>query len=175
MTGVVCPACGTEVAPSASEPEGPAEPSILCPACDRALVKMAIGSITADVCQDGCGGVWLDNQELTRSVSVDEDVDADVSGIRCHENIKVDPDRKRKCPTCVSMVLQTHYEAGTGGTQVDQCLKCGGIWFDRHELEVVRDAKVLERTQKRKRPRRRSTVSRTVLPYLTRNISYTRI
>jgi len=108
MAGVLCPACGREFGTPAAEPEPSAArgepkappkkassgPALKCPACDHTLTEMTIGSITADVCQDGCGGVWLDNQELTRSVSVDDDIEADTACIQWSEDVVVDADRK---------------------------------------------------------------------------------
>lgn len=41
-----------------------------------------------------------------------------------------------KCPKCASDYLE---EIIINGIKVDRCTNCGGLWFDRDELGVVRD------------------------------------
>lgn len=39
------------------------------------------------------------------------------------------------CPKCNSKLIQTE----TAGVKIDHCDSCGGIWFDKDELKLVRD------------------------------------
>ena len=40
------------------------------------------------------------------------------------------------CPKCDNKNLK---EIKINGVKVDRCLNCGGLWFDRDELKIVRD------------------------------------
>jgi len=42
------------------------------------------------------------------------------------------------CPKCAKATL-AEIQVGDARTAVDQCPTCGGIWFDRKELEVIMD------------------------------------
>ncbi len=42
------------------------------------------------------------------------------------------------CPKCCKATL-AEMQIGDARTVVDQCRSCGGIWFDRKELEVIMD------------------------------------
>ncbi len=42
------------------------------------------------------------------------------------------------CPKCSKSTL-AEMQVGDARTAVDQCRSCGGIWFDRKELEVIMD------------------------------------
>ena len=42
------------------------------------------------------------------------------------------------CPKCRKATL-AEMQVGDVRTAVDQCRSCGGIWFDRKELEVIMD------------------------------------
>ena len=37
-----------------------------CPACEKELQQITIETITLDVCEGGCGGIWFDNFELEK-------------------------------------------------------------------------------------------------------------
>ncbi len=37
-----------------------------CPVCGNATTTRTDGGITVDVCEGGCGGIWLDRYELMR-------------------------------------------------------------------------------------------------------------
>ncbi len=41
-----------------------------------------------------------------------------------------------KCPKCNDINLE---EIKINGIRVDRCKNCGGLWFDRDELKIVRD------------------------------------
>ena len=45
-----------------------------CPVCANALTTMAVGRITVDACEGGCGGIWFDRHELMRVDESDESV-----------------------------------------------------------------------------------------------------
>ena len=40
-----------------------------------------------------------------------------------------------RCPKCRADMEQVDYE----GTEVDRCSRCGGMWFDAGELEVLKN------------------------------------
>jgi len=108
-----------------------------CPACFNELTAMGVGSLTVDVCQGGCGGIWFDAFEL-QQVDEQEEAGEPLLHIQRDERIKVDPTRKRECPRCPNMKLHRHYFSAKRRVEVDQCPNCGGYWLDAGELEQIR-------------------------------------
>ena len=45
-----------------------------CPACFNELTEMQVGSVKVDVCEGGCGGIWLDAFELQRVDDEEEEL-----------------------------------------------------------------------------------------------------
>ncbi|MHC4128909.1 MAG: TFIIB-type zinc ribbon-containing protein [Planctomycetota bacterium] len=37
-----------------------------CPVCENSLAEKTVESITVDVCEGGCGGIWFDNYEFEK-------------------------------------------------------------------------------------------------------------
>ena len=115
--------------------------TMICPACFNPLTELQVGSVTVDVCQGGCGGVWFDAFELQR---VDEQHEA--AGERL-VNIARDPDlqgdfaRKRECPRCAGVKLKRRFFSARRQVEVDECPGCGGYWLDAGELERIRQEK----------------------------------
>jgi Zn-finger nucleic acid-binding protein len=109
-----------------------------CPACFNRLTPRHAGSITVDVCQEGCGGIWFDAFELAQ---VDEASDAAGHGlleVRSDPRLTVDHSRKRSCPRCDNVKLMRHFYSARKRIQVDQCPNCAGYWLDAGELAKVR-------------------------------------
>jgi Zn-finger nucleic acid-binding protein len=99
---------------------------------------MQVGSLTVDVCQDGCGGIWFDAFELQRADEESELVGEPLLGIRRDERILVDASRKRECPRCTGMKLHRHFFSAKRRVEIDECPGCGGYWLDHGELAQIR-------------------------------------
>ncbi len=48
-----------------------------CPACFNELAAMQVGSVKVDVCEGGCGGIWLDAFELQQVDEEEEEAERD--------------------------------------------------------------------------------------------------
>jgi Zn-finger nucleic acid-binding protein len=112
-----------------------------CPACYNELAARHAGGIEVDVCQDGCGGIWLDAFELQKVAETDSTSGEDLLNIQQNPAIVVDHGRKRECPRCPGIKLQRHYYSAARRVQVDECPNCGGYWLDAGELALVRAEK----------------------------------
>lgn len=109
-----------------------------CPACSRTLSEMSVGGVQVDVCVGGCGGIWFDDRELRR---FDDAQDLDAAAllrVERDESVKPDPGALRYCPRCTAEELCRRFYDVKRRVEVDQCLRCSGIWLDVGELELIR-------------------------------------
>lgn len=109
-----------------------------CPACFNELTERQVGSITVDVCEGGCGGIWFDAFELQRVDEEHEAAGEQLLNFRRDERIRLDPARKRSCPRCPAVKLHHHFFSAKRRVEVDQCPNCGGYWLDAGELAQIR-------------------------------------
>jgi len=112
-----------------------------CPACFNELTLFQVGSVTVDVCQGGCGGVWFDAFELQRVDEEGELAGEPILRIERNESLVVDSSRKRVCPRCQDVKLQRHFFSAKRRVEVDECPNCGGYWLDAGELAAIRAEK----------------------------------
>ena len=117
-----------------------------CPACLHELTEIQVGELRVDVCQRGCGGLWLDAFELQRVDDTDEMAGEALLLIQRDDRIHVNLARKRECPRCPSVKLHRHFFSAKRRVEVDQCPNCGGYWLDAGELDQIR-AENAETTQ----------------------------
>ena len=136
-----------------------------CPACFNELTEMQVGSVKVDVCEGGCGGIWLDAFELEQVDDETEEAGARLLSISRDDSIVIDPQRKRGCPRCPQIKLQRHFFSAKRQVEVDQCPNCGGYWLDAGELAKIRAEKVLTAQAQEAS---RSTVSSEMIRYLYR-------
>jgi Zn-finger nucleic acid-binding protein len=110
-----------------------------CPACFNPLTQYQIGAVTIDVCNGGCGGLWLDAFELRRLESETDAGDGAFPLITRDANVRVDPQRKRDCPRCDDVKLKRRFFSPKRKVEIDECPGCGGLWLDAGELERIHD------------------------------------
>ena len=110
-----------------------------CPACERPLTVIQVGTLQVDACVEGCGGIWFDAFELKRVDDANDVVGEPLLHIRRGETISVDPSRKRDCPRCPDLKLKRHLFSPKSGVVVDECPGCGGYWLDDGELAKIRE------------------------------------
>src|SRR5213592_2268753 len=131
-----------------------------CPACFNQLSPFQVGSVTVDVCQNGCGGIWFDAFELQRVDEQNEAAGERLLEIQRDPAVMVDPKRKRECPRCAGIKLQRHFFSAKRRIEVDQCPNCGGYWLDAGELAQIR----LEKSEPAQEPKAgRGSVSSAVI------------
>lgn len=136
-----------------------------CPACFNELTEVQVGSVKVDVCEGGCGGIWLDAFELQQVDEEEEEAGARLLAIERDENIIVDFRRKRDCPRCPDIKLQRHFFSAKRQVEVDQCPNCGGYWLDAGELAKIRAERSLSAEAQKAA---QSTISSDTIRYLYR-------
>lgn len=105
-----------------------------CPACGNELVTRVAGSISVDVCDGGCGGVWFDNFELRK---VDEVGAQTIRSVPRDLALHVDQESKRRCPKCPDQLMLRRYFSRLRRTLIDECPNCAGIWLDAGEFDAI--------------------------------------
>jgi Zn-finger nucleic acid-binding protein len=108
-----------------------------CPACNRSLTAVTISSVTVDVCQEGCAGVWFDQGELGSLDGATEDERRILLELTSRPTIRVDTSRRYRCPKCPDSVLMRHFFSATRAVTVDECPTCAGIWLDSGKLQRI--------------------------------------
>jgi uncharacterized protein len=136
-----------------------------CPACFNELTETQVGSVSVDVCQRGCGGIWFDAFELQRVDEEHEAAGERLLDIQHDERVVVDHARKRECPRCPGVKLQRHFSSARRQVEVDQCPNCAGYWLDAGELAKIR----AEKSQTAKAEElRKAAISSETIRYLYR-------
>jgi Zn-finger nucleic acid-binding protein len=109
---------------------------IICPACGQKMTKLFIAekSINIDICENGCGGIYFDNQEIQEFSDNSEDF-GEIKALLTNKNfIAVDENQVRVCPVCNTPMVKTN----AFGVQIDTCYQCGGIFLDNGEFDQIR-------------------------------------
>jgi uncharacterized protein len=108
-----------------------------CVRCGTSLSPTTVGSVEVDVCP-GCGGLWLDHQELQQLAEMSDDA---LDGLRAlirkgeHKGAgakRTDEGRlDAPCPACAGKL--TH--AMVGAVSLEACSGCAGVFLDAGELD----------------------------------------
>ncbi|MCK4413398.1 MAG: zf-TFIIB domain-containing protein [Candidatus Eisenbacteria sp.] len=110
-----------------------------CPACGLKCQSVRAGSITVEVCRDGCGGIWFDNFELEKVDEAHEAAGEMLIGLPRRSEVSPDPTRQLECPRCSGQPMIRHFFSVKRQVQVDVCPNCGGTWLDLRELAQIRE------------------------------------
>lgn len=109
-----------------------------CPACGAVMKKIFIPSsgINIDICAEGCGGLFFDNQELQQFNKDDKDI-SEIKEVLEGKTFKsVDDSQTRICAACGKPMVKTSIKGI--GIQIDTCYSCGGVFLDNGELDIIR-------------------------------------
>ena len=109
---------------------------MICPACNAALVEQKAGSVTVDVCRDGCAGVWFDNFELQKMDDGSESAGESLLSLSPRTPPSVSD--KRSCPRCSGVRLRRFFHSVKKEVEIDECPQCAGVWLDAGELIRIR-------------------------------------
>lgn len=111
--------------------------TIICPACGKQMKKIFIeeAGINVDICSDGCGGIFFDNQELENFDEIHENADKIFQELAEKHLKPVDGNQQRICPVCNVPMLKM--EAKNNIT-IDVCNVCGAKFLDDCELHMLR-------------------------------------
>jgi Zn-finger nucleic acid-binding protein len=114
------------------------EGAMECPACHRTLRSKSAGGVTADVCSNGCGGVWFDQGEFRKFDEPNEVAGEAFLNIPRDPDVRVDTSRRYRCTKCPDSVLMRHFSSARQTVVVDECPTCAGMWLDFGELGQIR-------------------------------------
>jgi len=116
------------------------EEIINCPACGKKMtkIKMEEQGVVVDVCLDGCGGIYFDNQEFKKFDEEHEDITPLVNAY-LGKSFKFpgNGDGIRYCPVCGYSMVK-NYASTKHEIQIDDCYGCGGKFLDYSELTKIR-------------------------------------
>ena len=112
-----------------------------CPSCQTLLTTIDYETVEIETCL-GCGGEWLDKDELGKIVRIREEKfdeeerraiaeSATITGVDLEK-----ADRDLVCPKCGCTTDAINY-GGDTGIVLDRCTGCGGFWLDKDEIEKV--------------------------------------
>jgi len=113
-----------------------------CPRCQAGLETVLYENVEIETCPV-CHGEWLDAGELNHIVeTVEKTFTPEEIGTLDALNrnvfkISQGGDQRLNCPKCFGQKLTPFNYASSSGIILDKCPGCGGIWFDRNELERV--------------------------------------
>lgn len=109
-----------------------------CLRCKTELINKTIIDfkyvLNIDYCNN-CGGIWLDNGELTRLEKTIEPTFYEIRKIPGKEA----QEKILACPVCnlaPVMIKARHFR--DRHVIIDYCPKCKGIWLDTGEIEAIR-------------------------------------
>ena len=109
-----------------------------CPVCSKEMMEKDFGGVLADVCENGCRGIWLDWLELSKLDQKNEGFGQALQAARTHPRSN---DAKRpplSCPKC-GIKMHAHKFRRADEVNVDECYSCGGFFLDSGELHVIRE------------------------------------
>ncbi|MFN7016976.1 MAG: zf-TFIIB domain-containing protein [Fimbriimonadales bacterium] len=107
----------------------------LCPVCQIELKPQVHLGVTIDVCP-ACAGIWFDEGELTRLNQLDDEILPRIDSLYQPQVTSYDPPWERLCPNCREPLRSYNY-LYTSNIRLDTCERCGGVWVDNGELEVM--------------------------------------
>lgn len=106
-----------------------------CPACTHLLAEKCYGTVTAQVCTIGCGGIWLSPQDIQAMTKTPRIVDRVLAATGSVTPLKHND--QRQCPSC-RKDLETWNVKGAGSeVEIDICPRCQGIWLDQGEVATL--------------------------------------
>jgi Zn-finger nucleic acid-binding protein len=111
-------------------------------------VEKTASDITADVCQKGCHGLWLDNHELEKVDEAHESAGEGFLDFGPGAAPVSDHSAKRSCPKCGSAAMRRFFFSVRKEVEIDECPSCGGTWLDTNELSRIRAEYKTEKARK---------------------------
>lgn len=108
-----------------------------CPACKTELVSENVGAVQIDVCENGCGGIWFDKNEM-ESFDAGSEFFPEKLLFRGKQRSDLSIEHVKPCPRCQGEVLIRQFFDPENQVQIEQCWNCSGIWLDAGELAQIR-------------------------------------
>lgn len=109
-----------------------------CPRCElpmtTAHVNTAAGAVVIDVCATGCGGIWLDDADMSNGLDVTDDLQTMV----VHPSYTPDTSQPVNCPVCRETMARYRWNY-TSPVHLDQCPTGHGTWVDHGEVQAMEE------------------------------------
>lgn len=109
-----------------------------CPACGTTMTEVTAGGVKVQTCKGGCGALWFDEWALAKVDEPSEAAGDALLSVEQNANIKVDRNKRYKCPRDPEIVMMRHFWSVKRDVTVDECPKCEGIFLDPGELAQIR-------------------------------------
>ena len=100
-----------------------------CPSCSSALSGIKHEGVSLDFCSV-CKGLWFDAGEVSSYFELSQDLPT-LSGVSRQEQPS-----GMNCPRCSNAMTQMLY-APPNELTIDRCSSCGGMWFDKGQVQVL--------------------------------------
>lgn len=103
---------------------------MICPVCKKPMLIVEYNQVEIDYCPS-CQGIWLDQGELELLLDkTDGSIDlTDFSGYN---------KGSRRCPRCQKKMMKGPFPHTS--VEVDICMRDGGIWLDRGEIQKIAES-----------------------------------
>jgi Zn-finger nucleic acid-binding protein len=109
-----------------------------CPRCQEPMRTQTVAApatpVVIDVCDTGCGGLWLDDADMHTGLDVTDDLQA-VSVTPCRTP---DCGQPASCPIC-GEPMQRYRWNYTSPVTLDQCAAGHGTWVDAGEVQAMEE------------------------------------
>jgi Zn-finger nucleic acid-binding protein len=102
---------------------------LTCPVCRKDMEVTYYRELQLDWCRL-CGGLWFDGGEVEKLTTYKNIPKKLTHPMAYDYSEKKVAEGERFCPRCNDVMKVVDYQ----GVNVDVCMKCQGIWFDRYEL-----------------------------------------
>lgn len=114
--------------------------ALYCPACGAEMRKVFVKSANCylDVCLDGCGGIYFDNEEFDKINQAQAEIPELVDALKDKHFMLVDTEKARMCPDCSHIMIKS-FSSQNNEVEVDTCKNCGGVFLDCNELFQIRN------------------------------------
>jgi Zn-finger nucleic acid-binding protein len=109
-----------------------------CPRCElpmtSANVRTASGLVLIDLCSTSCGGIWLDDTDMSSGLDVTDDLQTMV----VHPIYTPDTSQRVSCPVCQETMERYRWNY-TSPVSLDQCPTGHGTWVDHGEVQAMEE------------------------------------
>ena len=113
---------------------------IVCPVCNKPMKKIYLEDrqFNVDICDDGCGGIFLDNREFKKIDEKKEDITPIVEAVKNKKFQKADAAKQIVCPSCGHVMIKNH-SSHLKTVEINECYNCGGKFFNYDDLIKIRN------------------------------------
>ena len=124
---------------------------LTCPVCGKEMKKIYSkeNNLSVDICLDGCGGMFFDNQELKKFDEQNENIDFILEAIGDRKYSNSQTEKQINCPYCNAVMVKNFTDIAQN-TEIDECYCCGGVFLNGGELLKIRSEYKTEAERKEK-------------------------